>query len=92
MPFVRVYSELYRSGSLGSTLIDTLEDLTGNKKIEPQLAAYILRQFDKTMEESFRGQTRAKMDINFKMDNNDKVHVKRMKVIAFSPERKEDFK
>jgi transcription initiation factor TFIIA small subunit len=108
MPFERVYSQLYRSGSLGSALIDTLDDLATSKKMEPQLAAQILRQFDKTMEESFRGQTKTKMshkgllrtyrlcdeiwsfdlrDIIFKMDNGEKVHVKRMKAIAFSSDR-----
>ncbi|KAK4446791.1 transcription initiation factor IIA gamma chain [Podospora aff. communis PSN243] len=113
MPLERVYSELYRSGSLGSALIEALDDMATSHEMEPQLAGQILRQFDKTMEESFRGQTRAKMshkghlrtyrlcddiwsfdlrDIDFKMDNGEKVHVKRMKAIAFSSDRKETYK
>jgi len=55
-----VYSELYRAGTLGKTLTDSIDDLVVAGKLEPQLAARVLQQFDKTMEQGFGGLTRAK--------------------------------
>ncbi|KAL9011335.1 MAG: hypothetical protein Q9173_003817 [Seirophora scorigena] len=39
--------ELYRRSSIGTTLIDSLDELVNTSRIEPQLANKILQTFDK---------------------------------------------
>ncbi|KAK0652433.1 transcription initiation factor IIA subunit 2 [Cercophora newfieldiana] len=62
-----VYSELYRLGSLGASLIDAIDELVVAQKLEPQVGAQVLRQFDKTMDRGFVGHTKAKMTAKAKL-------------------------
>lgn len=45
------YYELYRGSSIGEALIDTVDDLINDGRIEPQLAMKILSNFDRVVAE-----------------------------------------
>ncbi|KAK9314441.1 transcription initiation factor IIA, gamma subunit, helical domain-containing protein [Lipomyces starkeyi] len=47
-----VYYELYRRSSIGVALIDSLDELIKDSKIQPQLAMKILSTFDRSISEA----------------------------------------
>jgi predicted LPLAT superfamily acyltransferase len=51
--------------SIGSALIDTLDELIHSNRIEPQTAMRVLSQFDKSMTEVLGDKVKARM--NFKV-------------------------
>ncbi|KAJ1971977.1 Transcription initiation factor IIA subunit 2 [Dimargaris verticillata] len=58
------YYELYRSSSLGSALMDSLDDLISEGQLSPQLAMRVLAQFDKSISDALNN--RVKTRISFK--------------------------
>jgi hypothetical protein len=55
------YYELYRRSTLGVTLLDTLDELITDRKIEPQLAFKILANFDKCIAEVLADKVKSRM-------------------------------
>ncbi|KAK3328092.1 hypothetical protein B0T19DRAFT_423674 [Cercophora scortea] len=56
-------SQLYRYGSLGWSLIDTLDELHAAGKMTPQLSQRVLAVFDHETNEAFTDKVRAKMSV-----------------------------
>lgn len=48
-------------GSVGRTLMDTLDELIGERRIEPQLAMKILSHFDRSITEVLQDKVKARM-------------------------------
>ncbi|KAJ3129225.1 Transcription initiation factor IIA small chain (TFIIA 13.5 kDa subunit) [Nowakowskiella sp. JEL0407] len=46
--------ELYRRSTIGTALIEALDELHGNELIDPQMAMKILSQFDLTVSEALQ--------------------------------------
>lgn len=55
------YYELYRGSTLGDCLIDTIDELINEGRIEPQLAMKILSNFDKTIAEVLGERVKARL-------------------------------
>ncbi|KAL8935841.1 MAG: hypothetical protein Q9211_004484 [Gyalolechia sp. 1 TL-2023] len=53
--------ELYRRSSIGSTLIDSLDELVHLGRIEPQLAMKILQSFDKIVTDVLAEKVKARL-------------------------------
>ncbi|KAI9713142.1 MAG: Transcription initiation factor IIA small chain (TFIIA 13.5 kDa subunit) [Bogoriella megaspora] len=62
------YYELYRRSTLGVTLLDTLDELITDRKIEPQLAMKILSNFDKCMSEVLADKVKARLNFKGHLD------------------------
>ncbi|KAJ2001299.1 Transcription initiation factor IIA subunit 2 [Coemansia thaxteri] len=54
------YYTLYRAGTLGSALIDSLNELVTAGHVTPQLAIQVLEQFDKSLGEALVERVKAK--------------------------------
>ncbi|KAJ2833999.1 Transcription initiation factor IIA subunit 2 [Coemansia furcata] len=55
-----LYYQFYRSGSLGTALIDSLNELILAGHITPQLAMQVLEQYDKSISEALSSKVKAK--------------------------------
>ncbi|KAJ1835101.1 Transcription initiation factor IIA subunit 2 [Coemansia sp. RSA 2711] len=55
-----LYYELYRRGTLGAALTDSLDELIQAGHITPQLAIQVLEQYDKSMSEALANKVRSK--------------------------------
>ena len=55
------YYELYRNSSVGETLIDTIDDLINEGRIEPQLAMKILAKFDKAVSDTLSEKVKSRL-------------------------------
>ncbi|CAF9903611.1 MAG: Transcription initiation factor IIA small chain (TFIIA 13.5 kDa subunit) [Gomphillus americanus] len=58
------YYEIYRRASIGTTLVDTLDELVEEGRIEPQLAMRVVSRFDRAIAEALA--EKAKGRLNFK--------------------------
>ncbi|XBW36953.1 hypothetical protein QEN19_002533 [Hanseniaspora menglaensis] len=54
MSSIQPYYELYRRSTIGITLVESLDNLINEGKIEPQLAILILTTFDKSINNNLR--------------------------------------
>ncbi|KAL6928803.1 hypothetical protein ACO0SA_002133 [Hanseniaspora valbyensis] len=54
MSAIQPYYELYRRSTIGITLVESLDNLINEGKIEPQLAILILTTFDKAINNNLR--------------------------------------
>lgn len=54
MSAIQPYYELYRRSTIGITLVESLDNLINEGKIEPQLAILILTAFDKSINNNLR--------------------------------------
>jgi len=55
------YYELYRGSTIGDCLIDTIDELINEGRIEPQLAMKILSNFDKTISDVLAEKVKARL-------------------------------
>ncbi|KAJ2852552.1 Transcription initiation factor IIA subunit 2 [Coemansia brasiliensis] len=55
-----LYYELYRKGTLGAALTDSLDELIQAGHITPQLAIQVLEQYDKSMSEALSNKVKSK--------------------------------
>ena len=62
------YYELYRGSSIGEALIDTIDDLINDGRIEPQLAMKILSNFDKAISDTLNDKVKSRL--TFKVSLN----------------------
>ncbi|KAL8735085.1 MAG: hypothetical protein Q9181_002923, partial [Wetmoreana brouardii] len=60
--------ELYRRSSIGSTLIDSLDELVHLGRIEPQLAMKILQNFDKIVTDVLAEKVKARLTFKGHLD------------------------
>lgn len=61
----RIDADLLRSCSIGLALIDTLDDLVHDGRIEPQLAMKVIATFDRAITEVLADKVKARL--NFKV-------------------------
>jgi hypothetical protein len=55
------HTHVYRYGSLGLSLTDTLDDLINDQRIEPQLAMKVLANFDRVVTEVLAEKVKARL-------------------------------
>ncbi|KAL6248175.1 Transcription initiation factor IIA subunit 2 [Rhinocladiella similis] len=55
------YYELYRGSSIGLSLIDTIDDLINDGRIEPQLAMKILANFDRAIADNLAEKVKSRL-------------------------------
>ncbi|KAM7200068.1 transcription initiation factor IIA subunit 2 [Naviculisporaceae sp. PSN 640] len=60
--------DIYRHGSLGTTLTDALDDLIGAERIHPQLAMKVLAQFDRIVAEALSEKVRSRLTFKGSLD------------------------
>ncbi|KAL8906868.1 MAG: hypothetical protein Q9172_006852 [Xanthocarpia lactea] len=60
--------EIYRQSSIGTTLIDSLDDLINSGRIEPQLANKIIKNFDKIVSEVMNEKVKARLNFKGHLD------------------------
>ncbi|KAI4129490.1 MAG: hypothetical protein LQ338_002207 [Usnochroma carphineum] len=60
--------ELYRRSSIGSTLIDSLDELVHLGRIEPQLAMKIIQSFDKIVTDVLAEKVKARLSFKGHLD------------------------
>ncbi|KAI4103789.1 MAG: hypothetical protein LQ339_004121 [Xanthoria mediterranea] len=60
--------EIYRQSSIGTTLIDSLDDLINSGRIEPQLANKIVKNFDKIVSEVMNEKVKARLNFKGHLD------------------------
>jgi hypothetical protein len=54
-------SEIYRFTSIGLTLVDTLDDMVNEQRIEPQLAMKVVARFDRAVAEVLADKVKARL-------------------------------
>ncbi|KAI9679465.1 MAG: Transcription initiation factor IIA small chain (TFIIA 13.5 kDa subunit) [Caeruleum heppii] len=64
----QAYYELYRRSSIGSALMDTLDDLITERRIEPQLAIKIMANFDRSITEVLADKVKARLTFKGHLD------------------------
>ncbi|KAJ2746054.1 Transcription initiation factor IIA subunit 2 [Coemansia sp. BCRC 34301] len=62
------YYQLYQSGTLGTALIDSLNELIQAGHITPQLAMQVLGQYDKSISEALSKKVKAKAVMKGNLD------------------------
>ncbi|KAF2083733.1 transcription initiation factor IIA, gamma subunit [Saccharata proteae CBS 121410] len=62
------YYEIYRKTSVGSTLMDTLDELISNRRMEPQLAIKIMQNFDKALADVISEKVKARLTFKGHLD------------------------
>ncbi|KAK4134108.1 transcription initiation factor IIA, gamma subunit [Trichocladium antarcticum] len=62
------FYDLYRHGSLGSSLTDALDELIGDERIDPQLAMKVLTQFDRIIAETLQEKIKARLTFKGSLD------------------------
>ncbi|KAL9040899.1 MAG: hypothetical protein Q9214_004302 [Letrouitia sp. 1 TL-2023] len=60
--------ELYRRTSIGTALIDTLDEMVHSSRIEPQLAMKVLTSFDKVVAETLPEKVKARLNFKGHLD------------------------
>ncbi|KAL8801592.1 MAG: hypothetical protein Q9200_006896 [Gallowayella weberi] len=60
--------ELYRQSSIGTTLIDSIDELVHLGRIEPQLAMKILHSFDKIVTDVLADKVKARLTFKGHLD------------------------
>ncbi|KAJ1964384.1 Transcription initiation factor IIA small chain (TFIIA 13.5 kDa subunit) [Dispira parvispora] len=55
------YYELYRSSTIGTALMDALDELISEGLLTPQLAMRVLAQFDKSISEALTSKVKSRM-------------------------------
>ncbi|KAA6409211.1 MAG: transcription initiation factor IIA small chain [Lasallia pustulata] len=60
--------ELYRRSSIGLALIDTLDDLVHDGRIEPQLAMKVIATFDKAINEVLADKVKTRLNFKGHLD------------------------
>ncbi|KAL8865955.1 MAG: hypothetical protein Q9174_006587, partial [Haloplaca sp. 1 TL-2023] len=60
--------ELYRRSTIGTTLIDSLDELVHLGRIEPQLAMKILQNFDKIVTDVLADKVKARLTFKGHLD------------------------
>ncbi|RMZ89853.1 hypothetical protein DV736_g2916, partial [Chaetothyriales sp. CBS 134916] len=55
------YYELYRNSSIGEALVDTIDDLIHDGRIEPQLALRVLANFDRVVSETLAENVKSRL-------------------------------
>ncbi|KAJ2440161.1 Transcription initiation factor IIA subunit 2 [Coemansia sp. RSA 2424] len=63
-----LYYQLYQSGTLGTALIDSLNELIQAGHITPQLAMQVLEQYDKSISEALSKKVKAKAVMKGSLD------------------------
>ncbi|EOD44897.1 Transcription initiation factor iia gamma chain [Neofusicoccum parvum] len=62
------YYEIYRKTSIGMALMDTLDELIGTRRMEPQLAIKIMQNFDKALADVISEKVKARMSFKGHLD------------------------
>ncbi|CCC71604.1 hypothetical protein NCAS_0H02940 [Naumovozyma castellii] len=62
------YYELYRRSTIGNSLVDALDTLISDGRIEASLAMRVLETFDKVVSETLKDNTAAKMSVKGNLD------------------------
>ncbi|RMD42713.1 hypothetical protein DV735_g2433, partial [Chaetothyriales sp. CBS 134920] len=89
------YYELYRNSSIGESLVDTIDDLIHDGRIEPQLALRVLANFDRVVSETLAENghletyrfcddvwTFLVKDVKFKSDADKEFHADKVKIVS----------
>ncbi|KAK8080106.1 transcription initiation factor IIA subunit 2 [Apiospora hydei] len=80
------FYELYRQSSVGAALMDALDDLIMETRIDPQLAMKILANFDRAIAEVLQNQVRARLSFKGSLDTYrfcDEVWTFQLKNVTF---------
>ncbi|CCK68377.1 transcription initiation factor IIA subunit gamma KNAG_0A07240 [Huiozyma naganishii CBS 8797] len=62
------YYELYRRSTIGNSLVDALDTLISDGRIEASLAMRVLETFDKVVAENLRDNTGSKLTVKGDLD------------------------
>ncbi|CCF59948.1 hypothetical protein KAFR_0I01670 [Kazachstania africana CBS 2517] len=62
------YYELYRRSTIGNSLVDALDTLISEGRIEASLAMRVLETFDRVVAESLRENTQSKLTVKGNLD------------------------
>lgn len=62
------YYELYRRSTIGNSLVDALDTLISDGRIEASLAMRVLETFDKVVAETLKDNTRSKLTVKGNLD------------------------
>ena len=62
------YSELYRRSTIGNSLVDALDTLISDGRIEASLAMRVLETFDKVVAETLKDNTQSKLTVKGNLD------------------------
>ncbi|QLL34249.1 hypothetical protein HG536_0G01060 [Torulaspora globosa] len=62
------YYELYRRSTVGNSLVDALDTLISDGRIEASLAMRVLETFDKVVAETLRDSTQSKLTVKGNLD------------------------
>jgi Transcription initiation factor IIA, gamma subunit, helical domain len=60
-------NSLYRASSIGLTLVDTLDDMVNEGRIEPQLAMKVVARFDRAIAEVLGERVRARLSFKVRV-------------------------
>jgi transcription initiation factor TFIIA small subunit len=63
------YYELYRGSSIGEALIDTIDDLINDGRIEPQLAMKILSNFDRAISDTLNDKVKSRLTFKVRLQD-----------------------
>ncbi|CAI6621895.1 AAC_HP2_G0032610.mRNA.1.CDS.1 [Saccharomyces cerevisiae] len=62
------YYELYRRSTIGNSLVDALDTLISDGRIEASLAMRVLETFDKVVAEALKDNTQSKLTVKGNLD------------------------
>ena len=62
------YYELYRRSTIGNSLVDALDTLISDGRIEESLAMRVLETFDKVVAETLKDNTQSKLTVKGNLD------------------------
>lgn len=62
------YYELYRRSTVGNSLVDALDTLISDGRIEASLAMRVLETFDRVVAETLRDSTQSKLTVKGNLD------------------------
>ncbi|GMC40806.1 unnamed protein product [Saccharomyces cerevisiae] len=62
------YYELYRRSTIGNSLVDALDTLISDGRIEASLAMRVLETFDKVVAETLKDNTQSKLTVKGNLD------------------------
>lgn len=62
------YYELYRRSTIGNSLVDALDTLISDGRIEASLAMRVLEAFDKVVAETLKEKTQSKLTVKGNLD------------------------
>ncbi|QLG72183.1 hypothetical protein HG535_0C05370 [Zygotorulaspora mrakii] len=62
------YYELYRRSTVGNSLVDALDTLISDGRIEASLAMRVLETFDKVVAETLKDNTQSKLTVKGNLD------------------------